>query len=87
MNDNAPQFLGAPYTVNISEVTPAGTEILRVEAVDADQRGPFSTVEYQIESGQWSDYLSVDTGGQVTLARQLDYETVNMIQAEILIQI
>ena len=52
VNDNAPVFLGAPYTVTISEATPLGTEVLRVEAVDADQRGPFSSVEYLLEAGQ-----------------------------------
>ena len=49
VNDNAPQFLGSPYSVNMSELTRVGTEVLTVEAVDADQRGPFSTVEYSLE--------------------------------------
>ena len=49
VNDNAPQFLGAPYSLNISELAMVGSNLITVEAVDADQRGPFSTVEYSIE--------------------------------------
>ena len=51
VNDNAPQFLGAPYSVRLSEAAPLGSEVLTVEAVDADQRGPFSSVEYLLEAG------------------------------------
>ncbi|XP_039300341.1 cadherin-related family member 1-like, partial [Nilaparvata lugens] len=40
-NDNAPQFVNAPYILNISEVTVVGTRVLQgVKAVDADQQGP-----------------------------------------------
>lgn len=49
VNDNAPQFLGAPYNLSISELTMVNSELITVEAVDADQRGPFSTVEYSLE--------------------------------------
>ena len=49
VNDNAPQFLGAPYSLNISELAMVGSNLITVEAVDADQRGPFSTVEYSLE--------------------------------------
>ena len=75
VNDNAPVFLGAPYTVTISEATPLGTEVLRVEAVDADQRGPFSSVQYKLEDGAFSDILTIDREGVARLARSLDYDT------------
>ena len=82
VNDNAPQFLGAPYSLNISELAMVGTELLTVEAVDADQRGPFSTVEYSLERGQYSDYLELDNtlSGTIRLAKTLDYETLQVIR-------
>lgn len=48
-NDNAPQWIGSPYLLTLSEVTVPGTRILQgARAVDHDQQGPFSTVEYQV---------------------------------------
>lgn len=48
-NDNAPQFLQAPYVLNISEVTVVGTRVLQgIRALDADQQGPYSTVQYSV---------------------------------------
>ena len=82
VNDNAPQFLGSPYSLNISELAMVGTELITVEAVDADQRGPFSTVEYSLERGQYSDYLELDNtlSGTIRLAKTLDYETLQVIR-------
>lgn len=37
VNDNVPQFIGAPYTVNITEEMPANTTIFTVIATDADE--------------------------------------------------
>lgn len=56
VNDNAPQWIGTPYTLTLSEVTVPGTRILQgARAEDADQPGPFSTVEYQVLPGPyWS---------------------------------
>jgi len=85
VNDNAPQFLGAPYNVNLSEVTQIGTKVLRVEAVDSDQRGPFSTVEYQLEYEKNQDhYFEVDSDGRVTLLKSLDYEDVAHIKVKLI---
>ncbi|XP_076656129.1 protocadherin Fat 4-like Cad96Ca isoform X2 [Halictus rubicundus] len=54
-NDNAPQFVNAPYVLNISEVTVVGTRVLQgVRALDADQPGPFSTVQYAVLPGPHS---------------------------------
>ena len=75
--------MGAPYNVNLSEVTQIGTKVLRVEAVDSDQRGPFSTVEYQLEYEKNQDhYFEVDSDGRVTLLKSLDYEDVAHIKVQ-----
>lgn len=79
MNDNAPQWVGAPYSLSLSEVTVPGTRILQgAKAVDDDQQGPFSTVEYQIIPGPYSMYVQFlnPLDGTLVLRRPLDYETL-----------
>lgn len=79
VNDNAPQWIGSPYVVRLSEVTVPGTRILQgVRAVDIDQQGPFSTVEYRIVDGPYSNYINFVTPleGTLVLRKALDYETL-----------
>ncbi|CRK91613.1 CLUMA_CG005267, isoform A [Clunio marinus] len=77
VNDNNPKWIGAPYTINLSEVTVKGTRILQgARAVDADQPGPYSTVEYQVLPGPFSDYVDFvnPLEGTLQLKKSLDYE-------------
>ncbi|XP_011188059.1 protocadherin Fat 1 isoform X2 [Zeugodacus cucurbitae] len=79
VNDNAPIWVGAPYTLTLSEVTVSGTRILQgAHAEDADQPGPFSTVEYQILPGPYSGYVQFlnPLEGTLVLKKTLDYETM-----------
>jgi Cadherin domain len=58
-------------------VTVRGTRILQgARAVDADQPGPYSTVEYQVLQGPYSDYVDFvnPLEGTLQLKRSLDYE-------------
>lgn len=77
VNDNSPKWVGAPYTISLSEVTVKGTRILQgARAVDADQPGPYSTVEYQALPGPFSDYVDFvnPLEGTLQLKKSLDYE-------------
>lgn len=77
VNDNSPKWIGAPYTISLSEVTVINTRILQgARAVDADQPGPYSTVEYQVLPGPFSDYVDFvnPLEGTVQLKKTLDYE-------------
>lgn len=77
VNDNSPKWIGAPYTISLSEVTVKGTRILQgARAVDADQPGPYSTVEYQVLPGPLSDYVDFvnPLEGTLQLKKPLDYE-------------
>ncbi|KAK7595296.1 hypothetical protein V9T40_013121 [Parthenolecanium corni] len=79
VNDNAPQFVGAPYMLNASEVTIVGTRVLQgIRAIDIDQQGPFSTVQYSVQGGLYSEYFSFANGleGTLVLRKALDYETL-----------
>ncbi|XP_055696094.1 protocadherin-23 [Lutzomyia longipalpis] len=79
VNDNAPQWVGAPYSLTLSEVTVPGTRILQgARAMDLDQQGPFSTVEYSVLPGPHSDVVSFVSPleGTLILRKPLDYETL-----------
>ncbi|XP_020288137.1 protocadherin gamma-A1 isoform X2 [Pseudomyrmex gracilis] len=79
-NDNSPQFINAPYVLNISEVTVNGTRVLQgVRAVDADQPGPYSTVQYAVLPGPHSDYFYFVSAieGTLVLRKPLDYESLS----------
>ena len=82
-------FIGSPYVLNISEVSLRGSVIFSdVLAVDVDQPGPFSTVQYNIEPGPFSDTLVFDNQlqGRLSLAKQLDYEKQKQIKLKIVAQ-
>ena len=73
VNDNAPVFLGAPYTLNVSELSLVGSVLLgEVLAVDVDQPGAFSTVEYHIKEGPFSDYVAFENPleGRLVLTKE-----------------
>lgn len=80
VNDNAPYWIGTPYTLTLSEVTVPGTRILQgTKAEDADQPGPFSTIEYQVLPGPYSEYVQFlnPLEGTLVLRKALDYETMH----------
>uniref|UniRef100_A0AAG5CRA9 Cadherin domain-containing protein n=1 Tax=Anopheles atroparvus TaxID=41427 RepID=A0AAG5CRA9_ANOAO len=86
VNDNAPIWIGAPYKLNLSEVTVIGTRILQgIRAHDLDQPGPYSTVEYQTLPGPYSDYVAFVTPleGTLVLKKYIDYETVQNFTVKI----
>jgi len=78
VNDNAPLFIGAPFNLSLSEMTVVGSRILTASSTDADQPGPFSTVEYSVADGPFSDYVAFENPleGNVVLTKSLDYETM-----------
>ncbi len=78
-NDNKPEWIGLPYVVNISEVTVVGSVVMQnIRAIDEDQLGPFSTVEYIVEPGPFSHLLrfSSQLEGTLILSAPVDYETL-----------
>ncbi|XP_022248169.1 protocadherin Fat 4-like [Limulus polyphemus] len=78
-NDNVPKFVGTPYSLNLSEVTVVGTVVMQnIKAIDVDQAGPFSTVEYYVKRGPYSHILAFDNRleGHLVLTAPLDFETL-----------
>ena len=52
--------------------------LISVYISDADQPGPFSTVEYEVVDGPFSDYVAFENPleGNLVLTKSLDYETM-----------
>ncbi|XP_050718235.1 cadherin-8-like isoform X2 [Eriocheir sinensis] len=88
-NDNAPVFVNSPYYVNVSEVTVVGTVIMGdILAEDEDQQGPFSTVQYSIQPGPYSDMFRFESplSGNLVLEKPLDYESRPLFNITIVAQ-
>ncbi|NXN58505.1 PCDA5 protein, partial [Rynchops niger] len=95
VNDNAPAFAQAVYTVLARENNAAGAELARVWARDPDEAGN-GRVSYSVweggvggasSGGGWrsaSSYVSVDAeSGRLWALRPLDYEEVQVLQLEV----
>lgn len=75
-NDNVPKFVRTPYKVQISEGSPIGTQLIRIYTLDIDE-GLNGDVFYSITDGNTDGRFAIEAAtGQVTLAKQLDRESV-----------
>ncbi|KAF1471632.1 Protocadherin alpha-2, partial [Eudyptula minor novaehollandiae] len=95
VNDNAPAFAQAVYTVLARENNAAGAELARLWARDPDEAGN-GRVSYSLAEGGgggaaagggWrpaSSYVSVDAeSGRLWALQPLDYEEVQVLQFEV----
>lgn len=72
------------------QVTVIGTRVLQgIRAVDKDQQGPFSTVQYSVIPGPYSDYFVFLNAleGTLILRKSLDYEAVSNFTIKIRAQV
>ncbi|XP_077465395.1 protocadherin Fat 2 [Stigmatopora argus] len=58
-NDHAPAFLSTRYEAVVSNVAPAGFEVVRVKALDGDA-GSNADVAYSLHSGNVNNIFSID---------------------------
>ncbi|XP_063269439.1 protocadherin alpha-13-like [Prinia subflava] len=88
VNDNAPAFAQAVYTVLARENNAAGAELARLWARDPDEAGN-GRVSYSLWEGgagalSPSSYVSVDAeSGRVWALQPLDYEELQVLQFEV----
>ena len=82
VNDNSPQFVAGPFTLNISELSPVGSSLLEVVALDKDQQGPFSMVEYSVLQGNFSHLVSFlnPLDGKIVQRGLFDYEEAELVE-------
>ncbi|KAL5289018.1 CELSR2 family protein [Megaselia abdita] len=76
-NDNYPQFSERTYTVNVAEDNYSDNNVIaEIRATDADQ-GHNAAIRYAIIGGNTQSQFAIDSmSGDVSLTKQLDYESV-----------
>ncbi|XP_061832499.1 protocadherin Fat 2 [Nerophis lumbriciformis] len=68
-NDHAPAFLSPRYPATISNLAPAGSEVVRVKALDGDA-GSNAAVTYSLHSGNINNMFSIDQVlGSITVSK------------------
>ncbi|XP_074866175.1 protocadherin alpha-5-like [Carettochelys insculpta] len=88
VNDNAPAFAQAVYTVFVRENSPAGAPLVRVSAWDPDAgangRVSYGAVERRVGERPLSSYVWVQAeSGSICALQPLDYEEVQVLQFEV----
>ncbi|XP_076001621.1 protocadherin Fat 1a isoform X2 [Genypterus blacodes] len=79
-NDNAPWFIGAPYTGRVFESAAIGSAVLQVTALDKD-KGHNAEIIYSIESGNVANSFAIDPVlGTITVAKELDQRNKNQFE-------
>lgn len=74
INDNAPVFINASSKIYVSENTPVGSEIITINALDADYLTN-GTISYSILLQNPAGIVSIDrVTGVLSLSQPLDYE-------------
>ncbi|CAK1600473.1 unnamed protein product [Parnassius mnemosyne] len=78
VNDNAPEWIGAPYEARVSELASVGSRVLAAPARDADQPGPHATVHYVVLPGPHSEFIGFanELDSTLVVKKPLDYEKV-----------
>ena len=80
INDNAPEFVGAPYRIRVDELTPPGFTIFRgIQALDKDKPNTAnSEVTYSIIRGNAKRVFSVEAASSkkavIVLRKNLDFD-------------
>ncbi len=67
VNDNAPEFPKKEVILDIPENIPKGTRRSLAPALDADSRGPFSTQNYEIVSGNVGEAFNVESNANTNV--------------------
>ncbi|MFT7806101.1 cadherin-23 [Arapaima gigas] len=83
INDNAPVWRDEPYQVNVVEMSPNGTDVVTVLAVDPDS-GENGTVIYQINPPNPFYSINSTTGKIRTSGALLDRESPNPRDAQLM---
>ncbi|EEC18238.1 cadherin-repeats domain-containing protein [Ixodes scapularis] len=78
-NDNAPSFQHGPLRVLLPETARPGARVAQVSAIDADEKGPNSKVEYSIVSGSRGNVRIDRQTGEIFVVGALKPETVYLL--------
>ena len=68
-----PKFTGEPYNLNFSEADVRGSVVAKVQAISFSGM----PIKYEILTQDVKDTFEINHLGEITLSRELDYETAN----------
>ncbi|KAM8799476.1 CADH5 protein, partial [Eudromia elegans] len=85
INDNAPVFVQKVFNGSVPEMSPVGTSVTKVTAVDADDPtvSGHATVTYQVIKGD--EYFTIDDSGVISTTRA-DLDRENQSTYEIIVK-
>ena len=87
LNDNSPLFELSLYEKTISEGTPAGTPVLRVHAMDADQSFADSEMVYLMAEINWEHDFDLNSSSSVVYVKNaLDFERKKFYRFQVAVQ-
>ncbi|KAM9741190.1 LOW QUALITY PROTEIN: protocadherin Fat 2 [Menidia menidia] len=73
-NDHSPAFFRPRYEASISNLTPLGTEVVRVKALDKDM-GSNADISYSLHSGNTDNIFSIHPElGSISVSKPLDLQ-------------
>jgi hypothetical protein len=75
-NDNPPVFQHGPLFVLLPEIARPGSKVVQVKAIDADEPGPNSKVQYYISNGGKGDLKMDKNSGEIFVVGSLRPGTV-----------
>ena len=73
INDNTPYYITSSYNISVLEITPVGTMLLPLHALDNDLNAPGVIASYEISSGDTSKFR-VGNDGQLYLNGALQFK-------------
>lgn len=82
INNNAPVFTKDDYVIAIKEDAIVGSEVLVLNATDADT-GINAELVYRLSKGHFDDFAINSETGAVTIANKLDYDRRNTYTIEV----
>uniref|UniRef100_A0A1A8UWT2 FAT tumor suppressor homolog 2 n=1 Tax=Nothobranchius furzeri TaxID=105023 RepID=A0A1A8UWT2_NOTFU len=79
-NDHSPAFLSPRYKASISNMAPAGSQVIRVKALDKDM-GSNADIIYSLHSGNIDSMFSIDPElGSISVAKSLSLQPQDQFQ-------
>ena len=83
VNDNVPFFEQAQYDAYLEENQPAGTQVIRMEAIDLDS-ARYATVIYSIVEPQMLQHFRIDSSsGVISSDRSFDFEKESLYRMQV----
>ena len=82
-NDNYPMFTSTSYKANVRENSPVNTQVIKVQATDADQTASTS-IKYSIADATGRLFFTIDSNtGMIRTRTGIDYEKNTVLKVQV----